>query len=51
MDELGLDDIDISTVERLGAVSPKAIEQLQKIGNALADKIDLADFGAFAPSP
>ncbi|MGI9494273.1 MAG: patatin-like phospholipase family protein [Geminicoccaceae bacterium] len=50
LDELGLDDIVISEVERLDAVSPKAIEQLQKIGNALADKIDLADFGAFAPS-
>ena len=48
--ELGISTVDLKRVRRLDAVSDEAISQLRQIGDALAGQIDLADFGAFAPT-
>ena len=46
--ELGVEGIDVKEVRKLDAASDEAIAQLQQIGDALAEQLDLADFGAFA---
>lgn len=46
---LNVEGIDVEQVRRLDAASDEAIAQLQQIGDALAEQVDLDDFGPFTP--
>lgn len=48
LEKIGLPGLDIKNIKKLDSVSRKSMQQLTEIGDALANQVNLNDFGSFA---